>query len=103
MQTLLPHPDFVVWCAAGKADTCAVTLVADLAQTIGMTTPGSQEQLAAAHELPPWLGDEALHRSHQSALSRKDPAHYGPLFPGVPDDLPYVWPAADRDRRVPLS
>ena len=42
--------------------------------------------------LPPWLGDEQFHRSHQSSLLRKDPAHYGPLFSGVPDDLEYVWP-----------
>jgi len=42
--------------------------------------------------VPPWLGDTALHRSHQSALLRKDPQRYGPSFPGVPDDLPYVWP-----------
>lgn len=41
---------------------------------------------------PPWLGDEAFHRSHQSNLKRKDPKHYGPLFPEVPDDLPYIWP-----------
>ncbi|MBG6237881.1 hypothetical protein IWX78_000836 [Mycetocola sp. CAN_C7] len=47
-------------------------------------------------ELPPWLGDEAVHLSHQSNLLRKAPEHYGPLFPGVPDDLPYVWPAATR-------
>jgi hypothetical protein len=43
---------------------------------------------------PEWLGDEAFHRAHQSNLVRKLPDHYGPLFPGVPDDLPYVWPAA---------
>jgi len=29
---------------------------------------------------------------------RKDPAHYRPFFPDVPDDLPYVWPASDRER-----
>jgi len=51
-----------------------------------------QEELTAAGALPPWLGDAALHRSHQSALLRKDPEFYGPRFPGVPDDLPYVWP-----------
>jgi hypothetical protein len=43
-------------------------------------------------ELPPWIGDPALHLSHRSNLVRKDRAFYGPLFPGVPDDLPYVWP-----------
>jgi hypothetical protein len=46
--------------------------------------------------LPPWLGSVEFHRSHQSNLIRKDPEHYGPLFPGVSDDLPYVWPV-DKD------
>lgn len=41
---------------------------------------------------PPWLGDRDFHISHQSNLLRKDPQHYGPYFPGVPDDLPYIWP-----------
>lgn len=41
---------------------------------------------------PFWLGDPALHLSHRSNLLRKDPIHYGPLFPGDPDDLEYVWP-----------
>jgi hypothetical protein len=43
--------------------------------------------------LPPWFGDPAFHRAHQSSLVRKDPAFYRPRFPDVPDDLPYVWPA----------
>jgi hypothetical protein len=91
------------WCAAGKADTCAATLVADLASTVGLATTRDQGDLARAGELPPWLGDDAFHRSHQSALLRKDPAHYRTHFPDVPDDLPYVWPASDRDRRVPIG
>lgn len=41
---------------------------------------------------PDWLGDVDFHLSHQSNLIRKDPEFYGPLFPGVPDDLPYIWP-----------
>ena len=45
--------------------------------------------------LPSWLGDDALHLSHRSNLVRKAPEFYAPLFPGVPDDLPYVWPGAD--------
>ncbi len=80
------------WSAAGRADTCAATLRADLAGAVGLTTVRAQPDLAAAGELPPWLGDPALHRSHRSALVRKDPAHYRPHFPDVPDDLPYVWP-----------
>jgi hypothetical protein len=43
-------------------------------------------------ELPQWLGNQEFHRSHQSNLIRKDPAFYGPKFPGVPDNLPYIWP-----------
>ena len=44
--------------------------------------------------MPPWIGNANFHRSHQSNLVRKDPAHYGPLFPDVPDDLEYLWPSA---------
>lgn len=36
--------------------------------------------------------DEAFCRSHQSNLIRKLPSHYGPLWPDVPADLPYIWP-----------
>src|SRR4051794_3311274 len=80
-----------VWAELGFGDTCAVTIGADL-RTAGVATVRTQAELAAAGSLPPWLGDEALHRSHRSALVRKDPDHYRPLFPDVPDDLPYVWP-----------
>ena len=44
-------------------------------------------------DVPDWLGDPSVHISHQSNLLRKDYAHYGPYFPGVPTDLEYVWPA----------
>jgi hypothetical protein len=90
------------WCRGGRADTCAATLVTDLGATVGIAAVRSQAGLDAAGELPPWLGDEPFHRSHQAALVKKDPDHYRPLFPDVPDDLPYVWPASDRDRRIPL-
>ena len=80
-----------VWSELGFGDTCAATIGADL-RTAGVTQVRTQAELAAAGALPPWLGDEELHRSHRSALVRKDPAHYRPLFPDVPDDLPYVWP-----------
>lgn len=90
----------VVWCQLGNADTCASTLVADLRRGTGLGAPRVQSDLSAAGEVPPWLGDPAFHRSHQSALLRKDPAHYRPIFNDVPDDLPYVWPASDRPRRM---
>ncbi|BBX68904.1 MSMEG_6728 family protein [Mycolicibacterium psychrotolerans] len=89
-----------VWCALGRADTCAATLAWDLTAGTGLTAVRTQHELGAAGDLPPWLGDPAVHRSHQSALVRKDPGHYRPLFPDVPDDLPYVWPASDRPRRL---
>jgi hypothetical protein len=82
-----------VWTERGFADTCAATLVVDLREG-GVGFIRTQAELAAAGDLPRWLGDEQFHRSHQSALLRKDPEFYGPLFPGVPDDLEYVWPAA---------
>ncbi|MFI6039480.1 MSMEG_6728 family protein [Streptomyces sp. NPDC051315] len=85
-----------VWTAAGRADTCAASLVAGFGARGGGAGVRTQEQLAEDGELPPWLGDPAFHRSHRSALVRKDPAFYAPLFPDVPDDLPYVWPASDR-------
>ncbi len=72
--------------------------MADFAAYHPSTPLRSQADLGTAHELPPWLGDDAFHRSHQSALVRKDPDTYGARFPGVPDDLPYVWPASDRQR-----
>jgi hypothetical protein len=49
--------------------------------------------------VPPWLGDPDVHRSHRSALLRKDPDHYRALFTDVPDDLAYVWPVSDRPTR----
>ncbi|OMI38981.1 MSMEG_6728 family protein [Streptomyces sparsogenes] len=84
------------WCVSGRADTCAATLRADLRTATGVAEPRGQEVLAEVGEVPPWLGDPAFHRSHQSALVRKDPGHYARCFPGVPDDLPYVWPGSDR-------
>lgn len=88
-----------VWRLDGHADTCAVTLVTDLARATGVSAVRTQDGLADVGELPPWLGLEEFHRSHQSALVRKDPGHYRRWFPDVPDDLPYVWPESDRPSR----
>jgi hypothetical protein len=85
-----------VWCATGRADTCATTLTVDLAAAGGARVIRTQQELAGAGDLPPWLGDAALHLSHRSALLRKDPGVYRPLFGDIPDDLPYVWPGSDR-------
>ena len=80
-----------VWTELGFGDTCAVTIATDL-RAAGVEKVRTQSELAAAGALPPWLGDESFHRSHQSSLVSKDPGHYRALFPDVADDLPYVWP-----------
>lgn len=90
------------WCRLGHADTCAATMVSDLTRTTGIDTARTQDALAAAGEVPPWLGDPEFHRSHQSVLVRKDPQHYRTFFPDVPDDLDYVWPGSDRPRRIAI-
>jgi hypothetical protein len=92
-----------IWCERGFGDTCAATIATDL-RTAGVTSIRSYPELAAAGALPDWLFDEALQRSHRSALLRKDPDHYRPIFGDLPDDLPYVWPVrspavVERERR----
>jgi hypothetical protein len=79
------------WCRRGHADTCAPKILDDLADARLPTPPRTQAELALAGALPPWLGDEELHRSHRSALLRKDPTWYAGRF-HERDDLPYVWP-----------
>src|SRR5690606_11874517 len=86
-----------VWRDRGHQDSCAAKLVAELA-AVRPGEPGrEQPELAEAGELPPWPGKPGRHRSHRSALVRQDPQVYADVFPGEPDDLPYLWPASDRD------
>ncbi|MEU8393869.1 MSMEG_6728 family protein [Nonomuraea sp. NPDC048892] len=85
------------WCSLGRADTCADTMTTEIALLRATPVVRAQAELAAAGELPPWLGDEKLHLSHRSALLRKDPGFYRPVFgDDDPDDLDYVWPRSDR-------
>ncbi len=81
------------WCRRGYSDTCAATILNDLRAAGVAVPPRSCAELRRAGVLPPWLGDEELHRSHRSALLRKDPEWYGERFDDVPPDLAYVWPA----------
>ena len=73
-----------VWTARGFKDTCYPKTLGLVSRWHGGTPPPYVD--------PPWLGDEAVHRSHRSNLIRKDPEFYGPLFPEVSGDEPYVWP-----------
>ena len=60
---------------------------ADLHAATGIDEVRDQRRLADSGDLPPWLGNADFHLSHQSALVRKDPEFYRPLFGDVPDDL----------------
>ena len=75
------------WSRRGYQDTVSRSLL----EFTGGRTP-SDEVLTAPGEVPPWLGLDLLHLSHQSSLVRKEPQWYRPYFPDVPDDLPYWWP-----------
>ena len=71
------------WTLRGYKDTC-------LDKTYELLLPVLSRR--GADFDPPWLGDDDLHLSHRSNLLRKAPEHYGLLWPGTPDDLPYKWP-----------
>jgi hypothetical protein len=75
------------WERRGHADAVAPQLLR-FAGGEAMPWPALRD----AGRLPPWIGAEPVHLSHRSALVRKEPEHYRPLFGDVPDDLPYVWP-----------
>jgi hypothetical protein len=80
------------WRRRGHADTCEAKIVEDFRSADLGDDVRPAAELAALGLLPPWLGRRALHRSHRSALVRKDPEHYRRRFPRVPADLEYVWP-----------
>lgn len=50
------------------------------------------QSAARSHDDPPWLVRLDVLLGYRSNLVRKLPGHYGPLWPDVPADLPYVWP-----------
>ena len=41
---------------------------------------------------PHWLGNEILHATHKRNLIRKDPDHYGQLWPNLRPLQGYYWP-----------
>lgn len=42
-------------------------------------------------EMPAWFGDDRLHRSHRSNLTRKFPEYYSLLW-NEPNNIKYFWP-----------
>lgn len=85
------------WTALGFADTTWESITTELSE-IGITDVRDQDELRRTGALPPWLGDPALHTSHQASLVRKDPKHYRPRFPDVDEETPYHWPVRSGDR-----
>jgi hypothetical protein len=55
-----------VWCELGFQDTCAVKVTDALRERLGVGRVRTQDELAQDGDLPPWLGDEAFHRTHRS-------------------------------------
>ena len=83
------------WKRRGFADTVEQKVLDELAEAGFAMPPRSQRDLAADGALPGWLGNRALHRSHRSALLRKDRDWYSARF-DEPDDLEYIWPVTRR-------
>ncbi|MFV2020827.1 MSMEG_6728 family protein [Micromonospora sp. LOL_023] len=79
------------WTSGGRADTVASSLRRELAAARGVRQVREQALLAAAGDLPSWLGRPDLHLSHRSALLHKQPEYYRRWFGDLPA-LPYVWP-----------
>lgn len=63
-----------------------------LIKTIELYFNNADLSYLSDHQPPAWLYDRQVIISHQSNLIRKDPAYYRKKFPGVPSDLPYIWP-----------
>lgn len=78
------------WKRRGHADSCEGKIL-DEARACGVDHVRTQSQLASDDALPRWLGDPAFHRSHRSALVRKDD-RYSAQFPDADPELAYVWP-----------
>jgi len=92
------HPAVVMWRGYVPALVCyGLTCVAEsrgrghadstdvqIAEFAPSTAGDDQDRLAARGLLPPWLGASDVHASHRTALTRKDPDRYAPLFAGLP-------------------
>jgi len=83
------------WVRRGFADTCWLKINAIQKEIMRDNPTGN-----LMGSTPWWLHDDRLTHSHQSNLIRKDPQHYRPLFPDVPDDLPYFWPSKEQPKHV---
>ena len=84
---LLKYQQAIVkeWTKRGYKDTCFLKT---------FTLYFHDRDVIGSNEMPPWFGDKAFHLAHKSNLIRKDPEYYKQWFPGVPDNLPYIYPVS---------
>lgn len=75
----------LAWTRKGYADTCKGKML-ERVKHIG----GELEVMTQPY--PDWLDDARVHESHRSNLIRKDPNHYGKVWPLITPNLPYYWP-----------
>lgn len=62
-------------------------------QAIDLYRQRLANRTARFDDMPGWMGDQVLHRSHRSNLLRKKPVHYQPYFEtNLANNLPYHWP-----------
>lgn len=54
-------------------------------------------EIGGNYAAPPWARDKDVMRSHRSALARMYPNSYGDLWPGTPENMPYVFPFLDEE------
>lgn len=84
------------WIARGYKDTCRDKIIELGRKAVAELPAAESQEREPQPAAPSWLGNKELHISHQSNLIRKDPIYYSPIFSGVPDNLPYVWPDGER-------
>lgn len=98
---LMAYQDAVCdeWERRGHADTCRPKTLVEL----DVVAADAKRYRAGDIVVPPWVGDEAFHRSHRSNLLRKDPVYYAETAADVPPDLPYVWPSATATDRTGIT
>jgi hypothetical protein len=88
MQTFLPYPGFLHSARSLDRRRLGKQRVETLQVLRGLTWPRYGWRHHPTVKM--WAG-------YEEALLRKDPDHYGPIFGEPPSNLPYVWPASDRE------
>ena len=86
------HPAVLMWRDNVEAlkQYCNIAIQTWIAR--GFKNNMALYKVSSSPILPWWFGLPEFHISHQSNLIRKLPDRYGPIFLGVPSDIPYWWP-----------